>query len=515
MPEKPATSTFEINVGTATAKSAQPIDPGAPFRMLILGDVTGRANRRLVDTAELKTRKLIAIDRDNFDDVLQKLQPTLELRLGSDQAAPSQIPFRELDDFHPDRLFARLELFEQLRSLRRRLKNNDTFAQAAAELQSGAIDSVAQPEPAAAPEPAEEPPPEIPASGLLDAALEATEQPAAAAADSTPMDRVIQEIIAPYIEPAADPRQPEFVAAVDSAIGEQMRRLLHHPEFQALEAAWRGLYLLVRRLETGSKLKLELLDVSIEEITADLGACDNPIESGIGKLLTDASIGTPGNAPFAGLVSLDTVQPTEAGIATLQCLSQIGRHLGTALLAGANSRFAGCESFAESADPDDWSAALDDDRRTQWQQFRQSAGGNVSLLAPRFLLRPPYGKKSDATESFAFEECAPSPDHADYLWGPASILGALLFGKGFTEQGWNLRVDAPIEVDRLPLFVYDDAGERVQKPCAEAWLTERSGAALAANGLTAVYSVRNRDAVLLPGLHNAADPPGPLQGPWS
>jgi predicted component of type VI protein secretion system len=91
----------------------------------------------------------------------------------------------------------------------------------------------------------------------------------------------------------------------------------------------------------------------------------------------------------------------------------------------------------------------------------------------------------------------------------------MLLGTGFTEQGWNLRPDASLEVDRLPLHVYDDDGDRAQKPCAEAWLTERSAKALAANGLTPLLSVRDRDAVLLPGLRSAADPAASLAGAWS
>eukprot|EP00913_Durusdinium_trenchii_P023472 g22050.t1 len=425
-------------------------------------------------------------------------------------AAPTRITFAELDDFHPDRLFARLELFEQLRRMRRRLKNNDSFAQAAAELKEAKIGAASSEEPATASSADEEPASELSTEGLFDAALEATQQQAASA---NPIDRVIQEIIAPYIEPAADPRQPEYIAAVDDAIGEQMRRLLHHPEFQALEAAWRGLYFLVRRLETGSKLKLQLLDVSIDEITDDLKAADNPAESALGKLLSDASTGTPGNDPIACVVGLLEVQPTTESIETISGLSTIGRHLGAAVLAGGHPLFAGCESFGGSADPDDWSATLAEDVASNWSSFRRSAGANVALAAPRFLLRLPYGKKSDATESFAFEEFTPTASHADYLWGPGSLLAALLLGKEFTERGWNLRVDASMEVDRLPVHVFDEDGERVQKPCAEAWLTERAGAVLAENGLTTVFSVRNRDAVLLPGLRNVAG--GPLQGAWT
>ena len=41
----------------------------SPFRVAILGDFSGRANRRATPQAKLRDRKPIAVDLDNFDDV--------------------------------------------------------------------------------------------------------------------------------------------------------------------------------------------------------------------------------------------------------------------------------------------------------------------------------------------------------------------------------------------------------------------------------------------------------------
>jgi type VI secretion system protein ImpC len=46
----------------------------------------------------------------------------------------------------------------------------------------------------------------------------------------------MRQITAPHLEPTPHPQQREIIAAVDAATGELMRRVLHHPEFQALEA---------------------------------------------------------------------------------------------------------------------------------------------------------------------------------------------------------------------------------------------------------------------------------------
>src|SRR5207244_7572537 len=133
----------------------------------------------------------------------------------------------------------------------------------------------------------------------------ATEARAGSARPARALDdfqAVLRDIVAPFVEPKPDPQRPELVAQVDQAISGQMRALLHHPAFQALEAAWRGLFFLVRRLPTDAKLKLYLLDVSKAELAADLGAADDLSASGVYKLLVEQTVKTPGAPPWALVV---------------------------------------------------------------------------------------------------------------------------------------------------------------------------------------------------------------------
>ncbi len=52
---------FELVSSLEEAKVAP--DPGEPFRICVLGDFSGRASRGVRES--LKTRKTIAVDRDN------------------------------------------------------------------------------------------------------------------------------------------------------------------------------------------------------------------------------------------------------------------------------------------------------------------------------------------------------------------------------------------------------------------------------------------------------------------
>ena len=53
---------------------------------------------------------------------------------------------------------------------------------------------------------------------------------------------------------------------------------------------------------------------------------------------------------------------------------------------------------------------------------------HLALLAPRFMLRHPYGKKSDPISAFAFEEFTPDEGLRGMLWGHPALLAASAAG---------------------------------------------------------------------------------------
>ncbi|HMS10563.1 MAG TPA: type VI secretion system contractile sheath small subunit, partial [Pyrinomonadaceae bacterium] len=83
-----------------------------PFRMLVLGDWAGDGERK-----PFSERRPIEIDRDDFDDVMKRLGVALELDY---DGGPLRLEFNELEDFHPDKIFQKVPVFEELRDLRRR-----------------------------------------------------------------------------------------------------------------------------------------------------------------------------------------------------------------------------------------------------------------------------------------------------------------------------------------------------------------------------------------------------------
>src|SRR5262249_26300978 len=85
------------------------------FRIAIVGDFSGRSGGTAPRAPSAP--RAWRIDRDDLDTVLARIAPTLEIALDPGEP-PLSVSFASLDDFHPDRLLARVPLFQRLSALR-------------------------------------------------------------------------------------------------------------------------------------------------------------------------------------------------------------------------------------------------------------------------------------------------------------------------------------------------------------------------------------------------------------
>jgi len=509
---------MEFHMAAPQTREALERSRNAPLRILILADLSGRENRGILEAGEsLAHRPTISVDVDNLDDCLFRFAPRLQLYLG-EPAAGITVEVKALDDFHPDVLFRRLELFQGLRDTRARLLDSATFATAAAELRQAA--KVRTPDPSRLPSATETPSGDESDTATLERLLgksTATPPQVRPGGDAPPpvdITRLIRTMIAPHIVPEADPFQPLYVEAVDSAIAEQMRALLHHPAFQGLEATWRSVATLVTGVETGEQVQLFLLDVTKQELAADLAAAGGDLAaSALYRRLVGQGVQTPGGEPWSLLVGDYAFGTSAADISLLAALGAVASHAGGPFLAAADPALVGCASLAESPDPAGW-PPLDDAAAQRWRSLRGSTVARwIGLALPRLLLRLPYGNQSDPVDGFPFEEIAGGDDHAAYLWGNPAFGCARLIADAFQAGGGSMEPGDRLDLEDLPAYTFDDDGERRLKPCAEVCLGERAADALLARGVMPLMSYRNRNAVRLARFQSLADPPAPLAGP--
>jgi len=513
----------EIHLDVTAGREPVDAKPGSetPFQVAILGDFSGRANRRLNEIGDaLANRRPTLIDRDNFDAVFAKTSPRLEISLGGSNGYPVTLKFTDLDEFHPDSLFRHVPMFQKLRDTREKLGDSETFAQTAIELGiRPSQPATPTPEPHQTQRDSRADVQQALSGNFLDQLVEETEkktsQPQASRIPD-PWTSFLRGIIAQHIVPKADPRQAEALGLIDLATSAQMSALLHLPAFQALESAWRAVYFLVRNLETNSRLKVLLFDVSKEELARDLGSSDNLTSTGTYRLLVEKTVGTPGADPLAILVGNYTFDASRGDAELLGRMAKVAAAAGAPFITGVSPAVLGCDSIANLPDHHRWTAPPAPEAAAAWRALRGLAEARyLGLALPKFLIRLPYGKETDSTELFEFEEIPDTGQHEDYLWANPAFAAALLLAQTFTEQGWELRPGTLADITGLPLHIYSVDGESVTKPCAEVLMTQTSAEEMLEKGFMPLASIKEQPVIRLVRFQSFADPPSAIAGRWN
>jgi type VI secretion system protein ImpC len=468
-----STVSLDVSLGAQPAGRPRREDP---FRIAVLGDFSGRATRGpAASGGELLSRQPVAVDRDNLEQVFASLRVALDLPVFG------RLRFDGPDDFHPDRLWSRVPAFAPLFQARR---------------------SPSQPPPPPARPPASSAPPNLGSLGsLLDDALEATASRAEGrpALSRDPLRSWLDNEVRPHTIAPTPAAEKEQRALVESVISAQTRSLLHFPAFQQLEALWRAVEFMVRRVDDDARVRICLLDVTRDELAADLSS-PSPV---LPKLLS-------AHGPWAVLAGAFTFRPSQPELRLLASAAALAASLGVPFLSAASPQLLGCDSASPLPDAEDWGASPE-----QWEAFRSSsAARHTGLAFPRFLLRLPYGAKTSKCETMPFEEMGAQHDHESLLWGNPALLCASLLADSFADEGWSLRPDKHCNVDRLPVYVYQQDGEAVAQPCAESLMTERAAQLILDRGVMALASLKGSDEVRLVRFQSATRPPSPLPGPW-
>lgn len=463
--------------------------PKRPVRIAVLGDFSGGAAAGRLETgAELAARKLLPVEFDNLEDTMGRLGVKLSLPIG-DGGAGVEIEFNEIDAFHPDQLYREVEVFKALSDLRKRLNTASTFAKAAAEVQSwggggkkrvsrGGKRRSRSGAPAA------------------DAKLSDFARLVGLAPEIVtdgPVDALLRSIVGPFVVPAPDPKKDALVASVDKALSDAMRAVLHQPEFQNLESLWRGLDMLLRRIETGPMLQVQLVDVSAEEFAADLSASDDLSETGLYSMLVDKP-SQDKNGGLSLICGLYQFEPTPPHAELLGRMAKIAAHAGAPFVT----------AMATDALMDRRKAPHPLIAKALKELRGLAEGSHLALLSPRFMLRHPYGKRSDPISVFDFEEFTAADGLRGMLWGHPAILAACLLA---APTGRTL------SIGDLPFHYFTDAdGDQVALPCTERLINADTAGRLRQYGIGALMAHKGQPELRVSGLDAVSGDALALQG---
>lgn len=499
MPTKLATVSFEFRAPPREQSAPQPENAEGQCLIVLIGDFSGRTNRGVCESPG--NRRLVRIDTDNHERVFAQFNAQLTLSGPEFQEGDIQLAFHTLEDFHPDSLLAKVPRLAQLMEARRQLQNPATADRGRATLEAmlGAANlSPSVPTAAGLQNPSPESDNET-LSRLLGGAPPSAPKPATPPSQAA---QLIQQIVAPHVTQAPAAWQAGVLASAELELSRSLNAILHHPAFQSLEAAWRGLDLLVRRTESDS-IKLCVVDVGLAELVIDLQ--NESAQSGLFGLLRD-------RRPSLLLGNYAFGRNTEE-LRALTGLAQIAAQLRAPFIGTAAPQLVGCDSFAQTPDPDAWTTALPADAGEVWTALRNSPAGRFCGLAtPRFLARQPYGKNGDAIESFAYEETPGAPVHESFLWGEAGILCACAIIDGLQSGEVSLADITGGEISDLPVHKFTADGEIAIQPYAEVWLTDRAIDRMQQCGIIPLVGLKNSNAIRILSLRSVATKPNNLLG---
>jgi type VI secretion system protein ImpC len=268
------------------------------------------------------------------------------------------------------------------------------------------------------------------------------------------------------------------IAQLDHLISLQLNEIMHAPELQKLEASWRGLKYLLSQSETGTMLKIKILNVSKKELLRDLQRAPEFDQSALFKKVYEEEYGVFGGAPFGALVGDYEFGRSGQDIELLEKVSQVAAAAHAPLLTAASAEMLNLESFSSLDQPRDLGKIFESTEYAKWKAFRQTEDSRyVALTVPRMLLREPYGKDTVPVEAFQYEEHVDGTDHDKYLWGNAAWALAARVNQAFSLYGWCAcirGVESGGLVEGLPVHNFrTDSGDIAMKCPTEVPITDR------------------------------------------
>ncbi len=290
------------------------------------------------------------------------------------------------------------------------------------------------------------------------------------------------------------------VAEIDGLLTDQVNEILHAPAFQRLEATWRGLHYLVSNCDTGSMLKVRVLNVTKTELQRDLETSIEFDMSALFQKVYEEEYGVFGGEPYGVLLADYEFDHNPADVALLERFANVAAAAHAPLIGTASAEMFGWDTFDDLAIPRDLEKIFATAEYVPWRSFRDSEDSRyVGLTLPRVLLRPPYDPETTPVDSFCFREDVAAAGRGRYLWGSPVFAFGVSLAAAFLRHGWFALIRGEVggRIDSLPATTFD-TGERdwVAKSPVEVSIQDLREKELADLGFLPLVHVKGASAAI-------------------
>jgi type VI secretion system protein ImpD len=258
------------------------------------------------------------------------------------------------------------------------------------------------------------------------------------------------------------------IAEIDVLINDQLNEILHHPEFQAMEARWLGLWELVDSASLADNVKIKLLDISWKDLVRDIDRAPDVDQTALFHLVYNLEFGTPGGEPFGVLLGDYEIchRPTAGkpydDIHTLQGISRVAAAAFAPFICGAAPELFGLDNFDTLGLPVNLENVFSQKEYIRWRALRKQEDSRfIGITLPRVLLRGPHTTRRTAFKGMQFKEHASYKNNERHLWGNCCFAFGTVLIREFAEVGWFSHIrGAPRDylggglVTRLPSLPY-------------------------------------------------------------
>jgi len=516
-------SSFEFSFGP----SGGPKREAELFHLGVLADLSGQPQDPLPGVA---SRKFVEFDIDNFDDRMAAISPRLAFKVPNSVVGAGELDvalkFTCLDDFGPGPVTAQVGVLRKLWTARQQLarmrsKPEGQELQGKPRLEAllskvlddpalvkAVLPSAGEPEPSMAEEDkrnkhdvsrgGDTPPtaPAAPADGAseLDALLGMKPGDRPARPPASPIQQIVEQAMegTARISDHAIQTLGALVDRIDEVYGAQLTLILHHPAFQALEGTWRGLNYLVTNVEMDESLKIRVLNVSKQDLTATLlryPADENPL-----RLMMR-------HEPYGCLLGDYYFDHRTSDVAVLGGIASVAAGVDVPFVAAALPSLLGLAAWRGLRVTKELPSVLKGDAHAAWRDLGGSAlSRHLFLTMPRFLARLPYGRKTNPPDGVEYEEPYEIDSPAHFTWSNAAYGLGVVVARAFSLEGWDARIAAGGEdcmIESLPVLTYKDRYGDTEMMCpTEVSFTVEAAVTLSACGLTPLLHMKNSDRAL-------------------